>query len=137
MKITQKNIKPGYQMQNNTNNHRILCTEASNNPNFIGFIGKTLVHTYLTMDKAMQWLYADPCGKDSVCEVCNEALFKFPVITAAEGKLFCCNKCARAWKRNKLMSELDNVLDEWEIEATEAVGSDICCGQNNGGANNE
>lgn len=126
MKIVQKNIKPGYQMQNEQNNHRILC--VSEHPKFVGFVGKDLIVESMTMEQAIKWLYAEPTDSDTVCTQCSTALINKPIVISAEGALFCCRHCARVWKQKAFYEQIEGKLDEWESVYVEEVDTESILG---------
>jgi hypothetical protein len=124
MKVVQKNIKPGYQMQSESNNYRILCIDTT--PRFVGFIGKDLVKDTMSMEAAVKWLYAEPGSEDTVCATCAKALCKVPVLIAAEGKMFCSAHCAKAWKRKIFEADIEQRLTQWLQDYGEEVSSESC-----------
>lgn len=125
MKTIQKDIKPGYQKHNESNNHRILCVDSK--PIFMGFIGKDLIEHDMTMQQAITWLYEPVRGTDTVCETCATALCNKLFVVAAEGHMFCSHDCARKWKRTEILKTLDLDLSIWQQRYCEELSA-VSCG---------
>lgn len=126
MKTIQKNIRVGYQVTNEDNNHRILCVEISDNKAlFIGFIGKDIVKADgMTMKEAFKWLYTPVKNADTICDECGSALCLRRSVVAAQGHLFCSYKCARSWKRRDIESYIDDEVAGWVTAFCEDVAVD-------------
>lgn len=121
----QSKITPGSVMTNFDNNHRIMCVDASGpSPEYVGFIGKELVRDSMSMRIAVRWLNAPVEDHDTVCPICKNVLFKFDIVIAAEGELFCCTECAREWKAKKLREQMKLDLDAWVNEMCEEVDTE-------------
>ena len=115
-------ISAGSVMTNFENNHRIMCIDSSGpSPEYAGFIGKELVRESMPMRIAMKWLNAKVDDHDTICPICNCALFKRKVVVSAEGKLFCSTNCAREWKTKELREQMKKELDSWVANTCEEV----------------